>query len=193
MQAEAIVFDGSPAIALPPTRSIIMNYWIFIDNNRIGPLDPQQVVRHPGVGLNTLVWTEGMSDWVPLNSVPELASMIVSSPAQPQPYAQDVPLQGQYRQEYPAQNPYSPQGRPPCPPTHLAWAIITTLFCCLPFGIVSIVYASGVNSAYAMGNYAEAQRKSKAAANWALASAISAVVICLLYLFVFVLILGAGF
>jgi hypothetical protein len=27
-------------------------------------------------------------------------------------------------------------------PNHLVWAILATLFCCLPLGIVSIVYAA---------------------------------------------------
>ena len=26
-------------------------------------------------------------------------------------------------------------------PNHMVWAILTTLFCCLPLGVVSIVYA----------------------------------------------------
>jgi hypothetical protein len=31
-------------------------------------------------------------------------------------------------------------------PNHLVWAILTTIFCCLPFGIVAIVYAAQVNT-----------------------------------------------
>ncbi len=170
-----------------------MNYWILIDNNRIGPLEAQQVAQHPGVGMNTLVWAEGMPDWVPLHSVPELVSILAPAPAQPYGAAPVPPHRGMYQPEYPAPNPYAPQGMPPCPPTRLVWGILTTLFCCLPFGIVSIVYASGVNSAYAMGNYAEARRKSKAAGTWALVSAITAAVVFIVYLVVFVLILGAAF
>ena len=36
-------------------------------------------------------------------------------------------------------------GPPPYVPNHLVWAILVTIFCCLPFGIVSIVYAAQVN------------------------------------------------
>lgn len=36
-------------------------------------------------------------------------------------------------------------------PTYLAPAILTTIFCCLPFGIVSIVYAAQVNGKLAAG------------------------------------------
>ena len=30
-------------------------------------------------------------------------------------------------------------------PNHLVWAILATLFCCLPTGIVSIIHAAKVN------------------------------------------------
>ena len=38
----------------------------------------------------------------------------------------------------------------PCPKTHLTKAIIITIFCCLPFGIASIIHASRVSSSYAV-------------------------------------------
>ncbi|MBO7197759.1 MAG: CD225/dispanin family protein, partial [Tidjanibacter sp.] len=34
----------------------------------------------------------------------------------------------------------------PPPSSNLIWGILTTIFCCLPFGIVSIVFASRVDS-----------------------------------------------
>ena len=48
---------------------------------------------------------------------------------------------------------------PPQPPiaNHLVWAILVTLFCCLPLGIVAIVYAAKVDSLAAAGQYAQAQ------------------------------------
>jgi len=49
---------------------------------------------------------------------------------------------------------------------------LTTLFCCLPFGIVSIVKASQVNGLWAQGRYAEAQASSNSAKKWAMWSAI---------------------
>lgn len=52
------------------------------------------------------------------------------------------------------------------PSNHLAMAIITTLICCLPAGIVSIVYASQVNSKFQAGDYEAALRASKNAKTW---------------------------
>ena len=51
-------------------------------------------------------------------------------------------------------------------PSHLAFSIFTTLCCCLPFGIVAIVYASQVNPKLLAGNYAGAVEASKNAQKW---------------------------
>ena len=51
-------------------------------------------------------------------------------------------------------------------PTYLAHAILATLFCCWPFGIVSIVYAAQVNSRLAVGDYAGAVDMSGKARTW---------------------------
>ena len=42
-------------------------------------------------------------------------------------------------------------------PNHLVWSILSTLFCCLPLGIVSIVYASQVDGKRAAGDIAGAR------------------------------------
>lgn len=51
--------------------------------------------------------------------------------------------------------------------SHLTEAILVTLCCCLPFGIVAIVFASQVSTQLAAGNIAAAQEASKKAAMWA--------------------------
>jgi hypothetical protein len=66
--------------------------------------------------------------------------------------------------------PYPPQGFSPAGaasiPNHLVAAILTTLFCCMPFGIVSIVYAAQVNTKIAAGDYAGAMQASQSAKTW---------------------------
>jgi hypothetical protein len=51
-------------------------------------------------------------------------------------------------------------------PTYLAQAILCTLFCCLPAGIVAIVYAAQVNGKLAAGDYPGAALASKNAKTW---------------------------
>lgn len=61
---------------------------------------------------------------------------------------------------------YGPPPGPP-PPNYLVQAILTTIFCCLPFGIVSIVFAAQVNGKYEAGDYAGAVDLSSKAKTWA--------------------------
>lgn len=68
------------------------------------------------------------------------------------------------------------------PPNYLVWAILTTLFCFLPFGIVSIVYAAQVNGKYTSGDYQGAANSSRRARTWAIAAAVTGVVLIGLYL-----------
>ena len=53
-------------------------------------------------------------------------------------------------------------------PNHLVWAILATLFCCLPLGIVSIVYAAKVDGLRLAGNLEGAREMSHKAKMWAI-------------------------
>jgi hypothetical protein len=76
-----------------------------------------------------------------------------------------------------------PPGQPQ--PVHvsnyLVPAILVTIFCCLPAGIVAIVYAAQVNAKLAGGDVAGAMESSRNAKNWTLISALIGVVITLSY------------
>ena len=52
-------------------------------------------------------------------------------------------------------------------PNYLVQGILCTLFCCLPAGIVSIVYAAQVNSKLADGDRMGAIQSSENAKKWA--------------------------
>ena len=56
---------------------------------------------------------------------------------------------------------------PPHVPTYLVQAILVTIFCCLPFGIVSIVYAAQVNGKLEAGDIVGARHASTNARTWA--------------------------
>ena len=74
-------------------------------------------------------------------------------------------------------------------PNHMVWAILTTLFCCLPLGIVSIVFAAQVNGKLAAGDVAGAQEASDKAKKWAMWSAIAGVSLVVLYI-IFIFAMG---
>jgi interferon-induced transmembrane protein len=69
---------------------------------------------------------------------------------------------------------YGGPGYPTSPPpaNYLVWAILTTVLCCLPLGVVSIVFSSQVNTKWGQGDWAGAQASSKKAKNFAIWSAI---------------------
>jgi hypothetical protein len=50
------------------------------------------------------------------------------------------------------------------------WAILSTIICCQPLGIVSIVFAAQVNTHLFRGDILAAQRSSRLARNWAIIS-----------------------
>lgn len=60
----------------------------------------------------------------------------------------------------------APQPDPVKPGNFLPWAIISTILCCLPFGIVAIVYATQVDSYWFSGNYEASRRAAKNARTW---------------------------
>ena len=69
-----------------------------------------------------------------------------------------------------------------CPKTWMAESILVTVFCCLPFGIAGIVFASKVSSLYAAGNYEAALQASKDAGKWTKIGFIVGLVVIVLYL-----------
>ncbi len=52
------------------------------------------------------------------------------------------------------------------PKNYLVESILVTIFCCLPFGIAGIVFASQVNSKFAVGDFEGALSASKSAKKW---------------------------
>src|SRR5262245_52654785 len=66
-------------------------------------------------------------------------------------------------------------------PNYLVQAILTTVFCCLPFGIVAIVYAAQVNSKLAGGDLQGAMETSSKAKTWTLVAFLCGLVPALFY------------
>ncbi len=125
-----------------------MEYWALINDVKVGPLPPEKLMAL-GMGRDTLVWREGMAEWTAAWRLPEL----------------DYCFRRDSRQMMDSR---------PCPPTYLAWAIISTILCCPAFGIVSIIYAASVESKYNRGDYEGAQKASQNAMMWLIVAVVSA-------------------
>ena len=174
-----------------------MQYWINHNGVQTGPVDLEGL-KQMGLTSAAYVWHEGLSDWVKITQVPELQGMYdVPGMAfgQPQPVEQSAPVEAGVtappvpettvaveRQPYqPQQQPYQPQyagGQPaePCPPTNLVWAVISTVLCCIPAGIVAIFYATKVTKKYQTGDIEGAKRASEVGAWWCIAAIILGII-----------------
>lgn len=90
------------------------------------------------------------------------AAPVVLPAQQPWAAAQQQPVPAQPEQEL--------------PPTNLVWAIITTVLCCVPCGVVAILYASKVSSALQSGDLAAARSASEKGAWWCIGGIVAGIV-----------------
>ncbi len=129
------------------------------DGQEYGPIDADQIkqwVAEGRVNGETRVRAEGASDWQPLSTVPELAAALAPG-ASAQPPAATPP---------PGPAPAGAAAPAVKIPNYLVQSILVTLCCCLPLGIVAIVFAAQVNSKLAAGDLAGAQASSANAKLW---------------------------
>lgn len=142
-----------------------MDYYIIKDNRRQGPY-PLEQLKEYGLTRDTMVWREGLDGWTEAANVDELAGLAAA--ATPPPFGN-------------AETGRTAAQRPPMPKTWLAESIIVTLLCCLPLGIVGIVYSTQVENNYLMGNYKIAEYKSRQARNMVLIGAGLTAAVAILY------------
>lgn len=146
-------------------------YYIVVNNQSVGPYDIEEL-RMQGVTPQTPVWYDGLSDWTPAGQIPELSVLFAG-------YQQPGYQQVQYSDNIQV-----------CPKTWLLESILVTLFCCMPFGIVGIVYASQVESKYNAGNFAGAMQASKNAGKWTKIGFICGIVYLVLWIIYIVGVVG---
>lgn len=84
------------------------------------------------------------------------------------------------------------ENQPTTPPdNNLVWAILCTVLCCLPLGIVAIIKSTSVNTHWAQGNYEAAQKAADDAKKFSIWGAVIALIGIVVYVLFFVL-LGIG-
>jgi hypothetical protein len=160
--------------------------WYYSKNGmQLGPLSTEELSGKANGGEvlpSDLIWREGMADWLPLSQVPEFQG--AGGLATPPPIAMgSVPIQQPPR--------YQAGYVPGSVPNYLWQSIVVTVLCCLPFGVVSIVYAAKVDSLLAQGNIVGANAASQSAKKWAIAGVASWVLLFGAYM-IFVLIFAVG-
>ena len=135
-----------------------MEYYIMRELERKGPFSIEGL-RKESVTCDTLVWAEGFVDWKRAGDVEELAGLF---------------------ETYPQSG--SDGAVPVMPKTYLVESIVVTAFCCIPFGVVGIVNAAQVESAYYSKQYELAASYSDSARKWYKRGIWASVVCIVLYL-----------
>ena len=130
-------------------------YYYLNGDTKTGPFSLDALKSAP-INPDTLVWNSSLPDWVAARTLPELQDMFA--------VAEERSTSSNYDQKEPKYNTnisqnanYSTTGgtfgnsnttAPPMPENYLVWAILSTVLCCMPLGIVSIIHSTKVNSAY---------------------------------------------
>jgi hypothetical protein len=147
-----------------------MKYWVIIDNRQHGPLTIEELAAWGRLRRNTPVWHEGLPSWVDAADVEAFAVLLTP----PVPGAPAMPSGVNGYDPYHRAAFFVPEAPKdtfkPEPKTYLVWAILTTILCCIPTGIVAIWMSTRVTRRYEQGDYDGADSASQAAALWVIVS-----------------------
>lgn len=136
--------------------------WYYLKSGeQKGPVTREVIQELAGAGQlqrSDQVWTQGMKEWLPAESVPELGiSRVTPPPGSVIPGARPAPEVTNY----------------------LVWSIISNL-CCFPFtGFVALIYSAKTITALELGNISMAQEFSKKAKMWNIISLCIFLVLCI--------------
>lgn len=126
----------------------MQNYYVAKPGTQqpLGPYTVEQIREKLALGEiapEFLYFTEGMQQWAPLSTLP---GMPAPYPSIPRFTSAPVPTTKS--------------------PGELVWSILATLFCCLPFGVVAIIYSVKADDLHKQGRYAEARTAAATASTW---------------------------
>jgi hypothetical protein len=153
----------------PPAAAGSMLYRVKRDSLEYGPVSREQLmvwIREQHLFPESLAQAVGTTHWQALRNFPEFAEALAAPKIPPSTLA-------------------PPFGVGQTPPAdfndYLVRSILVTLFCCLPFGIVAIVYSAQARSQYRAGDYTGAQESARKAKNWGLVAMLCVVAQLLLW------------
>lgn len=150
-----------------------MKFYIAKGDQKYGPFAINELAAN-GLTRESLVWTEGYPQWKRASEVPELAEILQGIPPE---FVNDTQRK--------------PDELHIMPKTWLTESILVTLCCCLPFGIVGIIYASKVEGLYIAKQYEAANYQSSQAKKWVTLGFIFGLIGGIIYLIYYMSALGS--
>ncbi len=153
-----------------------MSQFYYTDGKeRFGPFSLEDL-RGKNLTGETLIWREGLTDWVPAKTVSDLNPLF--EPVDLFPPVSSVP--------------YAPPIPETAPKNWLVESILVTILCCLPLGIVGIIHATKVETLWNTGQRAEAIKASQEAAKWVKIGFIVGIVVIGIYMLMMLFGMVAG-
>lgn len=145
------------------------NYYIAKPGTQqpMGPMTIDQIragIQQGTITPDCVYCVVGMQEWKPLAELPGL---------RPSPAARPIPGARPAFGGMPVAN-------GPRPNSGLAWSIVVTILCCVPFGIPAIVNSARCNALAAKGDYAAARQAADQAASWRMWAIITGLIGCVL-------------
>lgn len=151
-----------------------MEYWIIVNEQPQGPFTIEELAKKR-IAPDTKVWRTGLSDWVEARTLEELDYVIAQEnngdeaeyPANSA--TPDVPpptfsyMASSYASHGAVPQASTAQFMPKQPNTYLGWNIAMLICCCLPGGIIGLIFSLLSASRYRQGNYELARRWSRRA------------------------------
>lgn len=114
-----------------------MEFYIIYNGRQVGPLPVDQLENY-GLSDNSMVWAQGMPDWAPAHTVPELHHILQKGRTTPPPFNSQYP-------PYPPRNDFfdSLSSTGTSGKSHLAFALFAIFLGCLG---VQYFYVNKINA-----------------------------------------------
>lgn len=156
-------------------------YYYIANGEQKGPITLEELLTF--VQRDTMIWHPGMSDWKPASEVEEIAPHLGSSNTSCNNVPVDTYNESNTNKYITNHNGYSYNSSNDSnkPNNYLVWSILLTLLCCMPFGVVSIIYSTKVDRCWKQGDNVGAQEASDNCKKFLIWGAIIGFIINLLY------------
>ncbi|MFP6888022.1 MAG: CD225/dispanin family protein [Opitutales bacterium] len=131
------------------------SYWLHRDGQRYGPYEKNNLEKYlstGNAGREDRIQGVDSGKWTTVGQVVGKAKVATAENQQLITRKTSINPQKRFR--------------PPKPESPMVWAVLATLCCCQPLGVVAIVYATQVDSKYSAGDYNGAQQSAEKAKSW---------------------------